>query len=245
MNYQSGTRATFGLVALLCLSSLAVPSSAIAQSSSGTPAQSSSGSSSDSTQSGTEPAGSQTEASIDETFHYDNLWEISGGLAYMNPKNGQAIVQRADIGGGRVAATQWIYPRLGATADVRFYEGLGDALPNAYSVNSPLMTESFVTAGPEWRWIRSQAIGISFHGLVGGAYGTFNGHVPSGVSSTILGLYPNSTTLAIIGGANVDFIRSPGFAIRITPDLVATRFGGQFQENFSVTAGFVWHFGKF
>jgi len=190
-------------------------------------------------------AAAQNETSIDETFHYDNLWEISGQLAYMNPRNGNLITDRADIGGGRAAATQWIWPRLGATADVRTYIGLGDALPNGYSVNSPLMSQTFLTAGPEWRWIRGPAIGISFHALAGGVYGTFNGHVPAGVTPSVLGLYPNGGSVAFIGGGNIDFIRSPGFAIRITPDLVATHFGSSFQENVSVSAGFVWHFGKF
>ncbi len=210
--------ATLGLAALLCSFLLALPNRAAAQ--------------------------SET-TSADETFHYNNLWEISGGLAFMNPRNGPIITHRADIGGGRVAATQWIYPRLGATGDVRVYAGLGNAYPNGYGVNSPLMTQTFVTVGPEWRWIRGPAIGVSFHGEAGGVYGTFNGHVPSGVTPSVVGLYPNGASAAFIGGGNIDFIRSPGFAIRITPDLVATHFGGSFQENVSLTAGFVWHFGRF
>lgn len=222
MKHCSGRRrrslSTLGLAALLCLMALValgLPSRASAQN------------------------------AADEGYRYNNLWEISGQLLYTNPNNGNAIANRANIGGGRAAGTQWLTPRWGATGDVRFIEGLGNALPNPYGVNSPLMTEVTFTGGGEYRWIRTSSVGVSLHGLVGGVYGVFNGHVPSGVTNSTLGLYDSGMTVAMIGGANIDFIRSNSIAIRITPDLVATHFGGQFQESVSVAAGVVWHFGKY
>jgi hypothetical protein len=223
MKHRSGrsrrSLSTVGLAALLCLMTmiaLDLPTRAAAQD---TPA--------------------------DEGFRYNNLWEISGQLLYTNPQNGTPIANRANIGGGRAAGTQWLTPRWGATGDLRYIEGLGNALPNPYGVNSPLMTQAFFTGGGEWRWIRTSSLGVSLHGLAGGVYGKFDGHVPAGVSNSTLGLYPTGMTVAMIAGGNIDFVRSQSIAIRITPDLVATHFGNQFQETFSIGAGIVWHFGKY
>jgi hypothetical protein len=192
-----------------------------------------------SAQSDTEPA------AADESFHYDNLWEISGGLAYAGMPSGPNVQHRAQLAGADVAATQWVFRRLGATADVRTYAGLGDTNVNPYTVNSPLFVETFASVGPEYRWIRTPAIGVSLHALAGGGYGTFNGHVPSGVDYKGLGTYPNGATFDLIGGANIDFNTPSGFGVRVSPNVITTHFDSDLRNSFSLTVGLVWRYGKF
>lgn len=180
-----------------------------------------------------------------DEFRYDNLWELSAGLNYTGFPSGANIQHRAQLGGIDVAATQWITRRLGATADVRTNIGLGDANANPYGVNSPLFVETFASVGPEYRWVRTPAIGVSFHALAGGGFGTFNGHVPAGVTNAQLGVYPNGATWDLIGGANFDFNTASGFGVRISPNVITTDFGSDLRGSFSLTAGFLWRFGKF
>jgi hypothetical protein len=184
-------------------------------------------------------------AETDDNFHYNNSWEIGGGLGYAYLPSGPSVVPRASIGELNVAATQWIFPRWGATGDYRAYVGLGDTNVNPYTVNSPLFVENFVSVGPEYRWIRTPAIGISLHALAGGGYGVFNYHVPSGVTNKQIGIYSNGTTFDLIGGANIDFNTSSQFAVRISPNVFTSDFNGDLRPSFTITAGVVWRYGRF
>jgi hypothetical protein len=197
-----------------------------------------------SSQTGSSQTGSAN-APADDSFHYNNLWEISGGLAYAGMPNGPNIQHRASLAGADVAATQWIYPRLGATADLRTYAGLGNTNANPYTVNSPLFVETYGSVGPEFRWIRTPAIGVTLHALAGGGYGIFDIHVPSGVNYQGLGTYPNGSTFDLIGGANFDFNTPSGFGVRISPNVITTDFHGDLRNSFTITAGLVWRYGKF
>jgi hypothetical protein len=181
----------------------------------------------------------------DEVTRYDNSWEISGGMSYFNTVNGPHIAERSNLAGANVSATQWLYPRLGATGDIRGYLGTGNALPNPYGVSSPLVQETLFSFGPEYRLVRRPSFGVSGHVLIGGGYGIFDLHVPSYVPQTNIGLYPNGGTFDVIAGGNIDLNRTPQVAIRLTPEYVATHFGGQIQNSFSLTLGAVWRFGKF
>jgi hypothetical protein len=181
----------------------------------------------------------------DDNFHYDNSWELSAGLAYAYLPSGPSVVPRADLPGLNVAATQWLLPRWGATGDYRAYVGLGDTNANPSTVNSPLFVENFVSVGPEYRWIRTSAIGISLHALAGGGYGTFNYHVPGGVTNKQLGIYANGGTFDLMGGANIDFNTASGLGIRVSPNVITTNFSSDLRSSFTITAGVVWRFGRF
>jgi hypothetical protein len=185
------------------------------------------------------------EAPAEENFRYDNSWEMSAGLAFAALPSGPNIPMRAELPGAYLSATQWIYPRLGATADLRFYAGDANTNANPYNVNSPLFVEPFLSIGPEYRLVRTSAIGVSVHALAGGGAGVFNFHVPPMVSFNQLGNYSNSGTWDLIGGANVDFNRPSGFAVRVSPNVMTTDFNGDLRASFSLTAGFVFRFGKF
>jgi len=100
-------------------------------------------------------------------------------------------------------------------------------------------------AAPEYRWIRTPAIGISLHALAGGGYGVFNYHVPSGVTNKQIGIYSNGTTFDLIGGANIDFNTSSQFAVRISPNVFTSDFNGDLRPSFTITAGVVWRYGRF
>lgn len=181
----------------------------------------------------------------DDNFHYDNLWELSAGLAYAGIPSGPNVVPRAQLPGLNVAATQWVFPRWGATADYRAYVGLGDTNVNPYTVNSPLFVENYISVGPEYRWVRTPAIGVSLHALAGGGYGIFNLHVPGGVTNAQLGNYPNGATFDLIGGANIDFNTPSGLGVRVSPNVITTDFNGDLRSSFTITAGVVWRFGRF
>jgi hypothetical protein len=187
----------------------------------------------------------QTVVQADDNFHYDNSWELSGGLAYANLPSGPSILPRAQLPGVNVAATQWLLPRWGVTGDYRGYVGLGNTNVNPYATNSPLAIENFFSAGGEYRWIRTPAIAVSPQILAGGGFGIFNQHVPNGVSNGQLGIYPNGGTFDLIGGANIDFNTSSGLGVRISPNAIVTDFNGNLRTSFTVTAGVVWRYGRF
>jgi hypothetical protein len=222
MNFFSGRRCGlyFGAVWVIALCLLAAPTFIAAQSTT-TPAPPPA------------PISAQPPAA-DDNFHYNN-----------SLPSGPNIPLRAQLPGFGAAATQWIYPRLGATADLRLYAGLGNTNVNPYTVNSPLFVESFLSVGPEYRVVRTPAIGVSVHAMAGGGYGEFNFHVPSGVGYQQLGNYPNSGTWDMIGGGNIDFNRPNGLAVRISPNVITTDFHGDLRASFTITAGFVFRFGKF
>jgi hypothetical protein len=184
-------------------------------------------------------------AASDDTFRYDNLWEISGGLSYADMPSGPNIQHRAQLGGVDMAATQWVLPRWGATADVRSHIGLGNTNVNPYTVNSPLFVEAFGSVGPEYRWVRTPAIGVTLHAMAGGGYGIFNLHVPGNVTAQQLGNYPNGATFDLIGGANFDFNTPSGFGLRVSPNVVTTDFDSNLRNSFSLTVGLLWRYGKF
>jgi hypothetical protein len=181
----------------------------------------------------------------DDNFHYDNSWELSAGLAYAALPSGPTILPRAELPGLNVAATQWLLPRWGVTADYRGYAGVGNTNVNPYTVNSPLAVENFFSVGGEYRWIRTPAIAISPQLLGGGGFGTFNLHVPNGVTNGQLGIYPNGATFDVIGGANIDFNTSSGLGVRVSPNAIVTDFNGDLRTSFSITAGVVWRYGRF
>ena len=181
----------------------------------------------------------------EDNYHYSNLFDITGGLSYMNTEVGPGVTHRGQLPGLDVSATQWLIPRWGAMAEVRGYAGPADANPNKYGVNSPIVTDIQFAVGPQYRWVRRQSFGVNLHALAGGAYGSFDTHLPSGVSGTDVGLYPNGGTFSFIAGPDLDFHRSERYSIRISPGYTATHFGGELQSNFSLSAGLVVHFGRF
>ncbi len=181
----------------------------------------------------------------EDNYHYANLWDLSPGLSYMNTPTGAHIPWRSQLAGVDVSATQWLWRNLGATGDVRSYLSPGNVAPNPYFVNSPLISDSQFVGGAEYRWVKNSTFGINFHALAGAAYGDFSIHVPAGITNSQLGLYPNGASFAIVAGPVFDFHRNSSYSIRVVPNYTATHFGGEFQNNFSLSAQIVLHYGKF
>jgi hypothetical protein len=61
---------------------------------------------------------------------------------------------------------------------------------------------------------------------------------------TLVGLYPVATVFATTPGITVDYNFDPQLAVRITPEMVITRFGSEWQFNKGLSFGIVYRFGQ-
>ena len=190
-------------------------------------------------------------------MHYDNRYEVYGGLGFAHIKAGPQLIEGANLGGFDVQATRWFSKRLGATGNVRGYYGTTGPAPNAYNVHGPLVYEHMALGGATYRLISREHAALTAHGLVGGAFGVFDGGLSgSGATPRDVGLYNNSTSLASAIGGALDLNRSPRLALRISPDWLMTRYSGYAtptivpsklttysQNEFGISVGILYRFG--
>jgi hypothetical protein len=176
---------------------------------------------------------------------YDNRYEVYGGLSFMNFQAGQDLPTRMNMGGGEVAGTYWVLPRLGASAEWRGEWGTTPVHPNAFNVNRPLVSLNMGLLGVQYRGPKNQHAAVNYHAYFGAAQGVFDsgtGHVPAQYLPTI-GLYTNRTKgIAALGGS-IDFNRSKNLAVRFSPDLILEHFGSETREFFSISGGVIYRFG--
>lgn len=178
---------------------------------------------------------------------YDNRWEVYGGFAYAHFKAGPNLVQGANLGGFDAQATRWFTPRWGATGNVRGYYGTSGVVPNIYNIEGPFVSEHLFVAGPQLRGPHNAHGAFNLHLLAGGARGSFQrGLNDNGVSLPPgqFGFFNDSTVFASVAGGTIDLNRSPRLALRISPDYLLTRFGGQTQSNFAISVGLLYRFTK-
>src|ERR1700678_542903 len=136
---------------------------------------------------------------------YRNKYDIYGGFASSHFNAGPSLIPGANLGGFDVQGTLWLKMRLGATVNVRGYYGTQGVLPNPYGIHGPFVYEHQFMAGPSIRGPKNEHAALTFHGLVGGAYGIFNSAInslPGGPTITApnLGLFNNGTPLAVGAG---------------------------------------------
>lgn len=172
---------------------------------------------------------------------YDNRWQLYFGAGYRHFNAGPNLFQGAQMGGPDVQITRRLSTHWAATGNARGYWGTSGATPNKYGIAGPLVSEYLFLAGPEYRGPRNEHAAVNFHALVGGAYGIYDadlGKIPPGA----VGFYNNGLSVAGAFGGSLDLNRSPRWALRLSPDLMVTRHGNQFQEQFAMSVGVLYRF---
>ena len=226
------------LAATLCFT-------AHAQSTSG----SSSGTSTD-TQSSSGPVATGTIATA-APVTYDNRYEIYGGLSYMNFKAGPYLVNQMNMGGGEVMGTYWlgelgshIAPgRLGVAADVRGEYGTTQTAVNDKNLNRTLVFQNMVMGGIQMRGPKNQFFATDLHVLAGVSWANFS-HGTEPTPPVVAGLYTNRSAFISALGGSLDINESKHFAIRLSPDLMLSHFGTYTANNFAISGGIIYRFGK-
>ncbi len=182
---------------------------------------------------------------------YTEKYELYGGLSFLNGQAGQNLPKRFNLGGGEVMATDWLTPKLGVAADVRYEAGTTPVLPGGQATSPAVQTRPLVTqfigmGGVQYHLTGNHYAGINLHALGGATHGTFdhsNPGLPASVFFPATGLYTNRTSATGAVGGSIDFNRSARFAVRIAPEIVFEHFGDELREFFSVSGGFVYRFG--
>lgn len=172
---------------------------------------------------------------------YDNKYELYGGLSFENFQAGQNLPKLMDFGGVEVTGTYWATHKLGVAADFRGQAGTTPVFANPYT-SSPLVIRFTGMGGIQYRGPRNQRVALDYHAYAGISHGNFtHTPVPAGYQT---GLYPNQTAPMFAVGGSLDFNRSRDLAIRLSPDLIFSRFGNGTSEFFSISGGVLYRFGK-
>jgi hypothetical protein len=176
--------------------------------------------------------------------HYDYKWELYGGLAYSHFNAGPNLLQGSNLGGFDIQGARFLTSRWAVAANVRGYYGTSGVVPNVYNIKGPFVSEHMFLAGPEFRGPSNEHVSMTFHALVGGAYGSFDKDL-GGVSPGTLGLFNNQFSFGSAFGGSIDLNRSPRLAFRISPDATFTNFGSAgLKDQFAISVGLIYRLGK-
>ena len=154
---------------------------------------------------------------------YTEKYEVFGGINFLNGKAGQDLPKRYNMAGGEVMGNNWIKPKYGVAADVRYDAGTTPVLPAGQQVGvqtRPLVSQFIYMGGVQYHWFGNQLAGVNLHALAGASSGTFdhsNPGLPANVFFPATGLYTNRTAFMGTAGGSIDFNRSARLAIRIAP----------------------------
>jgi len=175
---------------------------------------------------------------------YSHKFEVYGGGGFTRFRPGgplQHINESAWNGG----FTDYLWGRIGLTADLRGYYGTAFITPNPYNIFKPSISEYSFMAGPQYRFVRREHWAISAQALVGGSKGNFNASSSGVPPGTYIGLWSNGTNLSAALGVPVDYNLGPGLAVRLQPGYWLTTFSGTPQvKNLGFNAGIVYRFGR-
>ena len=182
---------------------------------------------------------------------YTQKYEVFGGINYMNGQAGQNLPKRFNMAGGEVMATDWLTPKYGVAADVRYTAGTTPVLPGAQATSPPIQTRPLVSelaymGGLQYHWGGNQHVGVNLHALAGAASGDFDHSNPSlspAVFVGTTGLYSNHTSFMGTAGGSFDFNRSARWAVRVSPEIVFEHFGTELREFVYVSGGVLYRFG--
>ena len=95
------------------------------------------------------------------------------------------------------------------------------------TIFKPSISQYLAMAGPQYRIVRLEHVGVGAQVLVGVAKGIFNGN-SAGFPGTLLGMWPNGSGVTVSAGIPIDFNLGPGLAVRLTPDDIVTTFGSDY-----------------
>jgi hypothetical protein len=181
---------------------------------------------------------------------YSHKYEVFGGGGYQRFHPGQHL-QHINEYVWNAGFTAYLRPRLGITGELR--GNYGDAYisnynlsigQNIYGLFKPSINQYLFMAGPQYRVVEHEHIAVGAQLLVGVAKGTFNGN-SAGLPGPLLGMWPNSNTLAVSAGIPIDFNLGPGLAVRLTLQDLLTTFGSNVQvKDLGFTSGIVYRFGR-
>jgi hypothetical protein len=172
---------------------------------------------------------------------YNHKYEIYFGGGYLRFRPGSSLQHNSETS-WNVGISDYFRGRLGATADFRGYYGVAYTGRNPYSVYEPSISQYTFLAGPSYRFYEGQHWGWTAHVLAGAGHGNF-GTGTNGLPPHYVGLYSDSTVFNASAAASVDYNFSETLAWRLTPNLLASRYGGQWQENLGWNMGLVYRFG--
>ena len=184
--------------------------------------------------------------------HYNNRYEVYGGLAYTHFDAGPSVLQGANLGGGDAQIAYFLTHKWAAVGNLRVYYGTSGAVPNPYNIQGPAVSEYMALAGPEYRLASNQHASITLHALFGGAYGWFGKDLENQFGQHIepgqVGFFNDQVAFGSAIGGSIDLNRSPRLAFRISPDAILTDFSsagkGDFKEQFGISVGLVYRFGQ-
>lgn len=182
----------------------------------------------------------RAQAAIQET--YNHRYEVLLGGAYLRFRPGSTLRHSNEIG-FEASGTRYFSQRLGLTADIHGYYGRAYTYPNQFAIFSPSIHEYIYQVGPAYRFYAQQRFSVSAHVVAGAASGGFaagTNHIPP----RLIGIYPAATVFAASPGVSFDYNIDPALAVRVTPELQVTRFGGEWQFNRGVSFGILYRFGQ-
>lgn len=173
---------------------------------------------------------------------YSHQYETYFGGGYLRFRPGSSLQKNSEAD-WNVGITDYMAGKLGVTADFRGYYGTTYTYVNQFQIFSPSISQYTFMAGPQWRFFEGQHWAWSAFALAGGGHGNF-GTGTGGLPPTFIGLYPDGTSLNVTAGASVDYNLGPALALRLTPNYLMSRYGGDTQNNVGFNAGIVYRFGR-
>lgn len=175
---------------------------------------------------------------------YDHKYEAFGGGGYLRFQPGSSLQKTNEVL-WNVAITDYLKPRLGVTADFRGLYGTAYTYNNPVAAHySPSIYQYTWLVGPQYRVHSGPHYAVSARILAGSSYGNFDSNFNGTPSASFLGLYSNTSALAVNVGVPLDYNVSPALGLRLTPEYFLTRFGGEFQQNRGLSLGVIYRFGK-
>lgn len=176
---------------------------------------------------------------------YSHRYETYANIGYLRFKPGPTT-QKLTYYAWNTGLTRYFNERLGVTVDGRGYYGIAFVGLNPYSQGAftrPKISQYDAMAGPTYRFYLQPKYSVAGRVMAGYAYGNFSGDT-NGITPTLLGLYPDSSTYAasasVIGEVNL----TPNVGFRLVPEYFLTGFGSSMQASRGFTAGVVYRFGK-
>ncbi len=175
---------------------------------------------------------------------YSHKYEVFGGYAFLRMRPGHYLQNFTETGWD-AGVTRYFTNKLGATADARGYYGTAYVgnLQNIYNIYEPAVSNYSVSAGPSYRFYMKQKWTVSGVAMIGIAHNLFYANSQN-TPGTLVGLYPNEWHLSATIGVPIDYNLGPGLSIRLTPNYYLTNFGGEIQNNKSITAAINYRFGR-
>jgi hypothetical protein len=174
---------------------------------------------------------------------YSHKFEVYGGGGYTRFRPGPSLqhINESVWNGG---VTDYLWGRLGLTADLRGYYGIAFIPPNPYNIFKPSISQYTFMVGPQYRFVRREHWAIGGQVLVGAAKGNFFANSAE-LPGTLIGLWPKGTDVSFSAAVPIDYNISPALAFRIQPGYWLTTFGSTTQvKNLGFNAGMVYRFGR-